>query len=70
MLLHLYAGSGAVSSASHGALHVITPSAVPGGEEQLWKNSYGNADKEAVQLAAAGVRKIDWLVTCRLSFGA
>ncbi|GLC47084.1 hypothetical protein PLESTB_000434100 [Pleodorina starrii] len=53
----LSAGSGTLPSVSEGfrqgALHTITPSAVPGGEEQLWKNSYGNADKEAVQLAAA-----------------
>ncbi|EFJ41222.1 hypothetical protein VOLCADRAFT_107766 [Volvox carteri f. nagariensis] len=49
----LSAGSGALPSGPKGALHAITPSAVPGGEEQLWKNSYGNADKEAVQLAAA-----------------
>ncbi|KAG2425871.1 hypothetical protein HYH02_014935 [Chlamydomonas schloesseri] len=41
------------SHISEGALHAVTPSAVPGGEAQLWKNSYGNADKEMVQLAAA-----------------
>ncbi|KXZ45223.1 hypothetical protein GPECTOR_57g513 [Gonium pectorale] len=38
--------------ASDGGLHAITP-AVPGAGEAVWKNSYGNADKEAVALAAA-----------------
>ncbi|PNW85737.1 hypothetical protein CHLRE_03g207500v5 [Chlamydomonas reinhardtii] len=41
------------SHISEGTLHAVTPSALPGGEAQLWKNSYGNADKEAVALAAA-----------------
>ncbi|GFR40851.1 hypothetical protein Agub_g1501 [Astrephomene gubernaculifera] len=46
-------GSSRKAQENQGALHAITPSAVPGSGEQLWKNSYGNADKEAVQLAAA-----------------
>ncbi|GIL74893.1 hypothetical protein Vretimale_2523 [Volvox reticuliferus] len=49
----LSVGSGTLPSNSPGFLHTLTPSAIPGSEQQLWKNSYGTADKEAVQLGAA-----------------
>lgn len=58
--------SGAYNSS--GVLHAVTPSAVPGGAEQLWKNSYGNADKEAVQIAAAGKRQLLFLLLLLLLF--